>query len=108
MRHLEGNNILHDAQHGFRKWCTCESQLILIIQDLAYNINSKSHTVVTLLDCSKAFDKVPNKCLLYKLDHYDIRNSHLKQSIDSLVGQTEQVLLEGMTSSTVPVQSGAP
>ena len=108
MTHLENNNILHDAQHGFRKRRSCESQLIVTIQDLAYNIDSKGQTDVILLDFSKAFDKVPHKRLLYKLHHYGIRRSHLGWIEDFLVGRTQQVLLEGVASSTVPVQSGVP
>ena len=34
MRHLDAHQILSDQQHGFRKKCSCESQLILTIQDL--------------------------------------------------------------------------
>ena len=108
MTHLESNNILHDAQHGFRKRRSCESQLIVTIQDLAHNIDSKGQTDVILLDFSKAFDKVPNKRLLYKLHHYGIRNSNIGWIQDFLVGRTQQVLLEGASSSTVPVQSGVP
>ena len=95
MTHLESNNILHDAQHGFRKRRSCESQLIVTIQDLAHNIDSKVKTDVILLDFSKAFDKVPHKRLLYKLHHYGIRNSNIGWIQDFLVGRTQQVLLEG-------------
>jgi hypothetical protein len=37
---------------------SCESQLILTIQDLAAGLNSKSQIDAILLDFSKAFDKV--------------------------------------------------
>ena len=35
MRHLDIHQILSDQQHGFRKKWSCESQLILTVQDLA-------------------------------------------------------------------------
>ncbi|XP_056022162.1 uncharacterized protein LOC130055030 [Ostrea edulis] len=105
MRHLEGNNILHDAQHGFGKKRSCGSQLILTIQDLAYNIESKGQADVILIDFAKAFDKVPHKRLLYKLYHYGIRHSHLHWIKDFLVGRSQQMLLEGVTLSTAPVES---
>ena len=108
MTHLESNNILHDAQHGFRKRRSCESQLILTIQDLAHNIGTKGQTDVILLDFSKAFDKVPHKRLLYKLHHYGIMKSHLGWIYYFLVGRTQQVLLEDVTSLTAQVQSGVP
>ena len=108
MTHLECNNILHNAQHGFRKRRSCESQLIVTIQDLAHNIDTMDKTDVILLDFSKAFDKVPHKRLLYKLHHYGIRNSNLGWIQNFLVDRTQQVLLEGVTSSTFQVQSGVP
>jgi hypothetical protein len=48
-------NILSDKQHGFRKKRSCESQLILTIQDLAAGLNSKSQVDAILLDFSKAY-----------------------------------------------------
>ena len=40
--HLHYHNILTDAQHGFRKQRSCESQLILTVRDLAQGIEEKS------------------------------------------------------------------
>ena len=109
MRHLDVHKILHDAQHGFRKRRSCESQLILTVQDLAKNIDNRGQTDLILLDFSKAFDKVPHKRLLYKINYYGVRNSTLWWIGDFLGGGgTQQVLLEGVTSSTAPVQSGVP
>ena len=108
MRHLDMHKILHDAQHGFRKRRSCESQLILTVQDLAKNIDNRGQTDLILLDFSKAFDKVPHKRLLYKINYYGVRNSTLWWIGDFLGGRTQQVLLEGVTSSTAPVQSGVP
>ena len=59
MAHVERNNLLHDAQHGFRKRRSRESQLIVTFKDLAHNIDTKGQTDVILLDFSKAFDKAP-------------------------------------------------
>ena len=53
-----------------------------------------------LLDFSKAFDKVPHRRLLMKLDHYGIRGTTLKWIQDFLIGRTQQVLLDGTHSST--------
>jgi hypothetical protein len=58
--HLEANNILSNYQHGFRKERSCESQLLLTIQDLADGLNNGDQIDCILLDFSKAFDKVPH------------------------------------------------
>ena len=73
MKHLDLHNILADSQHGFRKKRSCESQLIRTINDLAKGMNDKTQVDAILLDFAKAFDKVPRKRLLLKLDHYGIR-----------------------------------
>ena len=81
-KHLETNWILNDAQHGFRKNRSCESQLILTIQDLAKGIDLGEQIDLILLDFSKAFDKVPHERLLYKAEYYP---SLWHQRVDSLV-----------------------
>ena len=39
--HFELNNIFTDSQHGFRKRRSCDTKLILIIDDLARGLNDK-------------------------------------------------------------------
>jgi hypothetical protein len=77
MKFFESHNILSDKQHGFIQKKSCESQLILTIQDLAAGLNSKSQIDAILLDFSKAFDKVPHKRLAAKIHHYGVRGSTL-------------------------------
>ena len=62
--HMEGQNMLTDAQHCFRKRRSCETQVMLTIQDLAKYTDGKGQTDVILLDFSEAFDKVPHLHLL--------------------------------------------
>ena len=78
MNHLSQNNLLSDNQHGFRTRRSCETQLITTVQELAKNMSSGKQIDAILLDFSKAFDKVPHKRLLMKLDHYGIRGTTLK------------------------------
>jgi len=63
---------------------------------------------IILMDFAKAFDKVPNKCLLYKLHWYGIRGSihHWIQSF--LSNHTQRVIIDGILSSPVSVTSGVP
>ena len=56
MRHLDIHQILSDQQHGFRKKRSCESQLILTVQDLAAALEENEQMDAILLDFSKAFD----------------------------------------------------
>ena len=108
MDHLDGFRILSNAQHGFRKKRSCESQLILAIQDLAKGIDATEQHDVILLDFSKAFDKVPHQRLLYKLDFYGVRGVLKNWIAAFLQDRTQQVILEGSVSQTASVTSGVP
>ena len=63
MDHLNSHNILTDVQHGFRKKRSCETQLVITINDLAKCLNEGQQMDSTLLDFSKAFDKVNHRKL---------------------------------------------
>ncbi|MCG8035359.1 MAG: hypothetical protein JAZ03_24705 [Candidatus Thiodiazotropha taylori] len=108
MKHLEAHGILSDQQHGFRKRRSCESQLILTLQDLAAGMDEGQQIDAILLDFSKAFDKVPHERLAIKLKHYGIRGSLLQWIQSFLTDRKQQVLVEGQSSTTAPVVSGVP
>ena len=54
MQHLDAHNILHDAQHGFSKHRSTETQLIQLIDNLAHNIDNRIQTDAILLDFQKS------------------------------------------------------
>ena len=108
MRFFDQHNILSDMQHGFRKSRSCESQLILIIQDLAKGIDDNTQIDAVLLDFSKAFHKVPHKRLASKLHHYGIRGRTLSWIESFLANRTQRVAVEGVMSDSAPVTSGVP
>ena len=58
MNYLCTNNILSDAQHGFRKSRSCETKLITLVSDIAKSLNDGGQLDAALLKFSKAFDKV--------------------------------------------------
>ena len=108
MKHLDTHQILTDQQHGFRKKRSCESQLILTVQDLASAMEENEQIDAILLDFSKAFDKVSHQRLAIKLHHYGIRG-HLLEWIKSfLTNRCQRVMVEGQTSTPVPVTSRVP
>jgi hypothetical protein len=108
MAHMDRHTILTDAQHGFRKIRSCETQPLLTSQDLASAIDTMDQTDVILLDFAKAFDKVPHLRLLSKIIFYGVRNSLNRWVSSFLEGQSQQVQLDGNTSTQAPVESGVP
>ena len=102
------NNILTNAQFGFRKRRSCETQLLLTLQDLSSTVDCKGQIDVILLDFSKAFDKVPHQRLLHKLTYYGIDGTTNQWVRAFLESRTQQVILDGTTSKSAPVLSGVP
>ena len=58
-KHLETHDILNDAQHGFRKNRSCESQLLLKIQDLAKGIDRDEQIDISCLTFRRHLIKPP-------------------------------------------------
>ena len=72
-KHLESNELLTDAQYGFRKGRSCCTQLLDAMKDWANAIDEGYPTDITYLDYRKAFDSVPHERLLNKLEAYGIK-----------------------------------
>ena len=111
MSHFERNNILSNRQHGFRKYRSCEGLLLSITQKLKAILDQRHtgrQTDAIFLDFAKAFDTVPHKRLLTKLEAYGIRNQTLTWIKAFLVGRTQQVVLNNVHSDQADVLSGVP
>ena len=108
MDHLEQFNILTDQQHGFRAKRSTETQLILTNHDIAKELNAKNEVDVAILDFSKAFDKVPHRRLIHKLNYYGITGSLQNWFQSFLTDRTQRVLVDGQASDAAPVISGVP
>ena len=112
-KHLAFESILADCQHGFRSQRSFETQLVQFFHDLVSNLDlalNRNHrqTDVIIMDFAKAFDKVPHRRLLYKLDYYGIRGSTHKWITKWLSELFQKVVLDGQASDQVPVLSGVP
>ncbi len=107
-RHFSRYNILSDAQHGFRQRRSCETQLIITLDDLAKGLDCKTQIDLVLLDYEKAFDKVSHRHLLKKVHHYGVRGSTHVWLTDFLHSRTQSVLVDGQQSSEAAVSSGVP
>jgi len=109
MKHFEQFHILCNEQHSFRKKRSCESQLLIAIQDLAKTPDDGELMDCIVLDFSKAFDKVPHKHLLTKLDYYGVRGNILAWTEEFLSSCSQKVVVNGKDSKEAPpVLSGVP
>ena len=108
MKHVDKEKILTDCQHGFRARRSCETQLVTLVHDLTSAMDRETQTDMVILDFSKAFDRFPHKHLLRKLHHYGIGGHLHKWITDFLLGRTQSVVIEGVSSGSAPVVSGVP
>ena len=108
LNHLEKNKILTNLNHGFRSGYSCETQLLITLEDLLkYNDNGEQ-TDIIILDFSKAFDTVPHDELLLKLSNYGVSGNIHSWLKNFLTTRKMQVVVDGEYSKSVPVLSGVP
>ena len=96
MDNYDSRHLLADQQHGFR---SSESQLLITVDSLAKSLDYGEQVGVILLDFSKAFDKVPHQRLFHKLDLYGVRGNTWNWVKDFMAIRTQQVALEGQSST---------
>ena len=106
--HLDAHGILSPANHGFRKNHSCETQLLLTTHDLLRLRDQGYQVDVAILDFSKAFDTVPHKRLLGKLEHYGIKGNVHRWIGNFLSGRKQSVVVDGSFSRQEDVLSGVP
>jgi hypothetical protein len=103
------DNVLHSRQHGFRSGLSCETQLCSTYHDLANSVNNSSCTHAVALDFKKAFDKVPHRLLMQKIRQIKGIDPQIVNWVqDFLTNRRQSVVLQGTSSSELPVTSGVP
>ena len=68
MQHVESNGLLCDAQHGFRRGRSPQTNLVEFLNVTTKWMDDGKPFDVIYLDFSKAFDKVTHKKLVEKLE----------------------------------------
>ena len=89
MKHYSRHNFISNTQHGFQKGLSCETQLATTVEELQKGLDNKYQQDVVILDFNKAFDKVPHRHLLKKLDASGIRGNIHKWFTAYLTNRTQ-------------------
>jgi hypothetical protein len=108
MQHAEENNILYPLQHGFRKGRSCETQLIEFVDDISKNIQEGRQTDILIMGFAKAFDKVNRSLLIHKLRYFGTDGKATRWIQNWLEDRQQTVVLNGVSSEVVIVDSGVP
>ena len=107
---LEKQNILTGKQFGFRQGRSCVSNLLSFYDRVTDTIQGRDGWVDSIyLDFSKAFDKVPHKRLIWKLQHIGgVDGALLEWMSDFLQGRQMSTVIRGTASQDREVTSGVP
>ena len=108
MNHLNTHTLLLKSQHGFTKGKSCLTNLLSFLEDVTKAIDEGKPLDVIYLDFSKAFDKVPHKRLLYKIESHGISGNVAAWIGEWLCDHKQQVVLNGKFSRLQDVLSGVP
>ena len=79
-----------------------------ITYDIFHSFDEVFETRVIFLNISKAFDKVWQEGLIYKLSLYGFSGDLLSLLIDFLTNRKQRVVLNGQNSSWADIKAGVP
>ena len=105
---MTSNNLFSNTQHGFISGRSCITQLFEYIDDMTEAIDNGEDVDVIYLYFFKAFDKVPNRRLDYKLEQYAIKTDLLLWIKNFLHDRQQRVTIGDSSSDWTPVSSGIP
>ena len=108
MTALESNHLISNYQHGFRHQRSTVTLLLSAFHDWAACLERRHSIHCIFLDLVKAFDSVPHKRLLLKLECLGIRGNLLFWLEHFLTKRLQRVVINGTFSDWLPVLSGVP
>jgi hypothetical protein len=108
--HLQANNLISHSQHGFVLVCgrSCTTNLLTFQEEMTKYIDEGTPVDVFYHDFAKAFDKVPHRRLIIKLQTKGIVGKLLVWIEEWLANRTQRVAIEGTESEQQDVKSGVP
>ena len=108
IEYLEKNNVFSIHQHGFRARRSCLTALLEYFETISSLLDENIACDAVYLDCQKAFDTVPIKRLLVKLDAVGIKGKLHNWISDFLLNREQRVQIRNATSEWTNVLSGVP
>ena len=106
--HLKTNNLFSSKQFGFISQRSTVLQLLHVLDIWTEILDQGGSFEVIYCDFMKAFDKVPHKRLLYKVEKYGITGNILGWINSFLSNRTQCVVINDHVTDNAPVTSGIP
>ena len=108
MDHLQSNRLICQQQHGFTPGRSCVTQLLDTLDCWTEILDQGGSVDAVYMDFRKAFDSVPHRRLMQKVEAHGIRGSVYDWIRDFLTDRTQQVIVNGAASDEASVTSGIP
>ena len=110
VKYLEEKEIITHCQYGFRKGRSCVTNLLSFYTRVIDVVDNRDGWVdAVFLDIKKAFDKVPHKRLLWKMEHIGgLKGKVLRWMEDYLKDREMRTVIRDSYSSWSKVTSGVP
>ena len=106
--HLVINTLICDSQHGFMRSKSTTTNLLQFLERLTKEQDDGQAVYMVYLDFAKAFDKVPHRRLLKKVQAHSIEGKVLNWLEDWLTARRQRTVLNGAASAWESVWSGVP
>ena len=108
--YLSGNGLLTKNQSGFCPGDSTTNQLLYLVNEIheAFDNPKCLEVRAVFLDISKAFDKVWQEGLIFKLKQNGISGKLLKFFEDYLYNRKQRVIINGSNSELADINSGVP
>lgn len=106
--HCIENDLLIENNSGFKKNDSTINLMIDITHKIYKSIDEGKDMCCVFLDVSKAFDKVWHEGLIFKLKQFGVAASILDWFIDYLSNRSQNVLINGKSSSIKQIFAGVP
>jgi len=106
--HMNSNDLFSDKQFGFIGARSTNLQLLRVMDHWTSILDQGGEIDTIYTDFMKAFDKVPHKRLIYKLEKYGISKQTCKWVQNFLTNRKQRVQVYGSYSQWHDVTSGIP
>ena len=105
---LKKFDLLSPAQSGFRQYHSKESAVIYFTDEIRRNAHAGRLTGPLFVDLKKAFDTVPHKELISKLECFGFVDNSIAWVTNYQSNRSQVVSLETSLSSPLAVENGVP
>ena len=102
------DKVFHPSLSAFRSGYGCQTALLKIIEDWKKALDENKFVAAILMDLSKAFDCLPHKLLINKLDAHGVSESALKLIKNYLSNRKHCVKIGNIMTEWENIYKGVP